>query len=349
MHTPIHEILFKYVTTAIAGLIIIWNSIELFFIVRAKKQRFTIGIVYIFNLCLSDIFCGVMMLVFKSMHFLNDTSLMENQVFQTFMSIFQYAFIRSSLFLSVFNSIALTVDRTFAITRPMVHRKIQKRFAIRVCFLVWFLSAVCVTTLYCALHFTGKKVKRYIDLAFPVASYSATLVFIFSYWHIFRNVRAHAHHMRTTSRNTISQEVKVREIQRRVEMRIMKLSFKSAIGFFVCWIPISTCSLFFAVNNSKCGHKDMKGFLFTLAFMNSLVNPCLYFSYVRKIIKNESRSRKRFSESMAMSVYRNTTVRTVGEQEIGERELSTVEGTPEVNQRNDQREEQVEGNQATEE
>lgn len=63
-------------------------------------------------------------------------------------------------------------------------------------------------------------------------------------------------------------------------MKFLKLAVITVCAFLVCWLPISTCRLLIAFGKS-C-ESDVGSTLFTLAFLNSLINPFIYFASVRK-------------------------------------------------------------------
>ena len=60
------------------------------------------------------------------------TTLKDNAVAMEIYNIIKYCVIRISLFVSVFNLSALTIDRLFAIKFPFIHRKQGKQFALKV-------------------------------------------------------------------------------------------------------------------------------------------------------------------------------------------------------------------------
>lgn len=64
-------------------------------------------------------------------------------------------------------------------------------------------------------------------------------------------------------------------------MKFLKLAVLTVVAFVVCWLPYSTCKLLIVVGGT-CGGKDVERTLFTLAFLNSLINPFLYFTNLSK-------------------------------------------------------------------
>ena len=147
------------------------------------------AMVYILNLSISDVAIGIVMVVLKSLDPFMKTTLKGNIIAIEFYHVIRFCFIRLSLFVSVFNLIALTLDRMWAITKPFSHRKRRRKFAINVCVGVWALSIACVTLVYCISRFHLNNIGRYNNLVFPVATYSSTILFIISYLAIFHSLR----------------------------------------------------------------------------------------------------------------------------------------------------------------
>ena len=71
-------------------------------------------------------------------------------------------------------------------------------------------------------------------------------------------------------------------------MRFLKVAFTTVTLFMLCWLPFSTCNMLKASSKSR-GGKDMERTLFTLAFFNSVLNPFIYFAYMRGVISTKLR------------------------------------------------------------
>lgn len=106
-----------------------------------------------------------------------------------FYSILKHVFIRLSMFISIFNLLALTFDRYLAITAPLKHRKRGRSFTYKVILGVWFFSVGCVTLIYCISRYKLSNVEKYNNMVFPISSYTTFAVFIFCYTLIYRTVR----------------------------------------------------------------------------------------------------------------------------------------------------------------
>lgn len=181
--------LYEIVTPVMAALIVVLNIMEMYLIMRQKGRRRGVGSIYIMNLCTSDIFVGIAMIVLKVMTQFQKTSLKNDVVAKEIYNIMRYCVIRISLFVSVFNLSALTIDRLFAIKFPFTHRKQGKTFALKICCAVWVISIALCTLVYSVTRFYFQNIARYNNLVFPIATYSASVVFIISYGVIFMEMR----------------------------------------------------------------------------------------------------------------------------------------------------------------
>lgn len=64
-------------------------------------------------------------------------------------------------------------------------------------------------------------------------------------------------------------------------MKFLKWAVITVLVFVICWLPLSTCKLL-SVGGKSCGGKNVESTFFALAFMNSLINPFIYFANIRK-------------------------------------------------------------------
>ena len=136
---------------------------------------------YMFNLAISDITVGTFMVILKTMHPMMETTFKYSLVAKVIYDVLRFYFLRISLLLSVFSLVALTFDRAFAVIKPLVHRRLNKSFAIKVCVGAWTIAITLVTCVYCISKYYLKNIERYTDLIFPIATYSVTIIFIACY------------------------------------------------------------------------------------------------------------------------------------------------------------------------
>lgn len=99
-------------------------------------------------------------------------------------------FIRFSLFISIFNLIAITIDRYLSIFHPVKQRNQSRYFVRLVICAVWSFSFVAVALIYCITRWgVSKKSTQSINLIFPISSYPATVVFVYCYTAIYMWIR----------------------------------------------------------------------------------------------------------------------------------------------------------------
>ena len=167
---------------------IVLNIIEIGCILQQGRTQRP-GAICILNLAISDVVVGLTMVILKSIDPFMETDLKYDMTAQEIYNIIQYCLLRLSMFVSVFNLLVLSVDRVWAISRPFSHRKKTASFAVKVCILVWILSIICVTSIFCMVRFYGGNFERYYNLVLPVATYLTTFAFAVCYLVIFREIR----------------------------------------------------------------------------------------------------------------------------------------------------------------
>lgn len=182
------QALFELVTPVMGGFIIILNIIEIGYILQQGRTERP-GAIYILNLAISDVVVGLTMVILKSIDPFMETDLKHDMTAKEIYNIIQYCLLRLSMFVSVFNLLVLSVDRVWAISRPFSHRKKTTLFAVKVCVLVWILSIICVTSIFCMVRFYGGNFERFHNLVFPLATYLTTFAFAVCYLVIFREIR----------------------------------------------------------------------------------------------------------------------------------------------------------------
>lgn len=181
--TAYGEFVYTHATPALAGIVLLFNVIVVVIII--KKVKMKPSLIYILNLCISDTFVGINMIILKSMDPFMKTTLKGKSEVKELYSIIKHVFIRFSLFISIFNLIAITFDRLFAVVFPFLHWKQNKLFPYKICVGAWVLSLACVSLVYCVSRFLLSNVDKYNNLVFPVLTYTATIFFVACYTAIF--------------------------------------------------------------------------------------------------------------------------------------------------------------------
>ncbi|XP_066934088.1 G-protein coupled receptor GRL101-like [Clytia hemisphaerica] len=180
------SILYKYVTLILGVLIMVFNSIMLIYIRKSKAHKHKpAGFVYVINMAVSDLFVGVVMVILKSMDPYIETTLANSDLAQFTNHVMRYWMVRFTLLVSVFNLVALTIDRLYAIRFPFDAQQMKRRFHIKVCCGVWLLSLVMTLLCYIFVTYCVKNSLRYKDAIFPIATIPATVLFVVSYTMIF--------------------------------------------------------------------------------------------------------------------------------------------------------------------
>ena len=131
------DAIYTTVTPVIGGITVILNVIELVLIYKLQRQKrnkkaATKSFIYLVNLSVSDVIVGLVMIVLKSMDPFMKTDLKNDELATEFYSILKHVFIRLTMFISIFNLLALTFDRYLAITNPLQHMKRGKSFTFKV-------------------------------------------------------------------------------------------------------------------------------------------------------------------------------------------------------------------------
>ena len=187
--TPYQVALYTTVTPIFGSLILLLNSLELYCLVKLQKTRQRLSsssYIYIASLCVADITSGLMMIILKSIDPFMKTSLKGNVVAKEIYDILRFVFIRISLFLSILNLLALTIDRYFAAKHPIkyFHRKnIYHRFMVGG---VWAVSVASVAFSYLITRQLLDNKAEYHNLLFPVSCYPTSVAFIVCYVSIYK-------------------------------------------------------------------------------------------------------------------------------------------------------------------
>ena len=277
------QFIFNYVSPVLALIILVLNSAEIYFISQQKVRIKYSAIAYICNLAISDIFVGAAVATVKIFYYVWKSN--YSHTVWLLLLVSRYYLLRVSLFASVFNLMTMTLLRWLAIRYPMKHRSFIRKYTTKMCVLIWALSFLVVTCLYCGLYFKldSAQLDRYEVIIFPIIVYPTSALFIYSYYHMrkllirkqekFSQRKTHklSYHVRKDYRNNTKKHS--------FEDRVHAFSSRSTIAFIICWMPLSTYGLakFFNASDGWKNMRDLEFSLFTLAFINSVIDPILYF------------------------------------------------------------------------
>ena len=277
------QFIFNYVSPVLALIILVLNSAEIYFISQQKVRIKYSAIAYICNLAISDIFVGAAVATVKIFYYVWKSN--YSHTVWLLLLVSRYYLLRVSLFASVFNLMTMTLLRWLAIRYPMKHRSFIRKYTTKMCVLIWASSFLVVTCLYCGLYFKldSAQLDRYEVIIFPIIVYPTSALFIYSYYHMrkllirkqekFSQRKTHklSYHVRKDYRNNSKKHS--------FEDRVHAFSIRSTIAFIICWMPLSTYGLakFFNASDGWKNMRDLEFSLFTLAFINSVIDPILYF------------------------------------------------------------------------
>ena len=278
------QFIFNYVSPVLALIILVLNSAEIYFISQQKVRIKYSAIAYICNLAISDIFVGAAVATVKIFYYVWKSN--YSHTVWLLLLVSRYYLLRVSLFASVFNLMTMTLLRWLAIRYPMKHRSFIRKYTTKMCVLIWALSFLVVTCLYCGLYFKldSAQLDRYEVIIFPIIVYPTSALFIYSYYHMrkllirkqekFSQRKTHklSYHVRKDYRNNTKKHS--------FEDRVHAFSIRSTIAFIICWMPLSTYGLakFFNASDGWKNMRDLEFSLFTLAFITFIINPILFFS-----------------------------------------------------------------------
>lgn len=222
-------VMYEFVTPALGVVVILLNILEAVLIKKSKHN--SKGSIYLMSLAVSDILAGVIMVILKTMHQFMKTDLKGNIYAEEIYHVIKHAFIRFSLFISIFNLLAIAIDRYIAISHPMFHRNKRVTLQRTLCISTWMVSLACVTAAYCASRFGLADVRRYNDLLFPVSAYLSAVLLISLYSMIFKAI--------SNSRKSSRTHSKQSEVNK---MYLVKPNF---IYFFIFFLHFYNISLYY--------------------------------------------------------------------------------------------------------
>jgi len=184
------DVLDSIVIPCIGILIVILNTIVIYYIVKYRKsQHNPIAIVYMLNMAIGDFFVGIVMIVMKAIDIIIENKSGVMTYDHSSYLLIRDSVIRLSLFVSVLNLIPLTIDRVWAVKYPISHRQSKKTFAVKICLAIWAIAIVFVTVFYCIVYYNRVSHYGLNKMIFPLATYPTTLIFIACYIVIFRELR----------------------------------------------------------------------------------------------------------------------------------------------------------------
>lgn len=285
---------------------------------RGKNvEKNVIPLLFLMNLAASDLFVGLTMFASKCMtYLLKWKAVQRTEGFNFTFNILVFAFLRISLLSSIFNLMSLTVDRLFTIQNAIVyHMKFRTKHALIVIVISWLLSFVFVGIHFYVVYYSGLVIWAYDLVIFPAVVFPATLVFGIGYWKIVKSIFAQGKELRriaargnnnndkdkssnsnnnegrSSSSNNDNKPGNHSNVPPHVlkrELAISRLAGTVVFAFVVCWVPVTIigCLLMAKALPSGIYYGMIINIGFFLAFINSAVNPILYFGFKNKFLRN---------------------------------------------------------------
>lgn len=304
----LNAIIFIYISPINAALIIILNILEIVMMFKTNMQRvLSPSLVFILNLSISDIMVGIMIIMVKVFAFLLKTNYKGNKVLLKTLHVTKNFMLRLSLLISVLNLMTFTVVRMLAARKPLLYRKITRGIAINICYCIWLVALVLVTGYYCAMKFTltVEENNKFETILFPLTTYFVSFGFCYCYWSIYsllRTQRKIGIKSDITWKNIPNASPSKYNKQKHLKMsdnerKVLRIAVLSVCAFMACWLPLSTFALIKA-SGALDGWKytlDVEYVFFSLAFVNSILDPFIYMvishdckKYISKLFGRKS-------------------------------------------------------------
>ena len=316
------DLIFYRLTPPLAMVIMVLNVAEIIALAKRLRNKTpsngqkknVIPLMFLLNLAVSDLLVGVTLFTVYCMLYLRKWKVIRGSKALKFAySIFLFAFLRISLLTSVFNLMALTVDRLFTIRNAMVYRtKFLEKHALIVIIVSWVLSGAFIAVHYYIVYYGGKEIWDYDLIFFPTIVFPATLVFGIGYWKIIKSVFAQGNEMRRltakgNSSNNSNLESCTKGINSKTvgqvpqhilkrEMKISLLAGKVVFAFIACWVPVAIMGVLLlagTIPRRDFRSREIRRLIinigFYLAFINSVIDPIVYFGFKNKLFRDVKR------------------------------------------------------------
>ncbi|XP_066913358.1 tachykinin-like peptides receptor 99D [Clytia hemisphaerica] len=279
MMSNIRELCWDILSPTLGTLAFIINLLEIFFIIKLNK-KLNIPLIYILSLAISDTFIGFIEILIKMLYFININypSTQSNLYLEVF-NFLTYVVLRISLIISALNLVAITIDRLYCVVRPVQYRKNSKKKAILICIGIWLVSIVFLTAFHYGLknHADPLTTWRLQFILYPIVILPAAFLMsgvYFFIWYYFR---------KSNKRMTRLQEETstIQNLRKRKEKRLLVLSVTVVAAFMICWLPMAFYWVLFMYSVKM---SDGVNIVFTIAISNSVINPLIYFHFIRKSV-----------------------------------------------------------------
>lgn len=228
--------------------------------------RISKNVLLLLNLAISDLIIGIDVILVKLLLFIYEQD--KNRVIFYITAFFHSCLLQIPLSMSIANLLLLASLRLYAIRRPMKYRTVTKKFIIKICIFLWLLISLFIVMQF---FFSYRLNDPDSDIFYVIIApyvFLAVSTFSVTYLIIFKSIR---------TRVNVG-DGNMRKTNKRGD-RAFKVGSYSVIAFAACWLPISAWSIIDQVADQNTPSVLS---LTCLAYLNSAVDPILYFVIYRK-------------------------------------------------------------------
>ena len=230
------------------------------------KRRISKNILLLLNLAITDLIIGIGIISSKLFFLINKQ--VKNRVILYITAFFRACLLKIALLMSVANLLLLAFLRLYAIRRPMKYRTVTKTSIIKICIFLWVSVSLFIVMQFVFSYRLNDPDSDVFKVLIPPYVFLAVIALSVTYLLIFKSIR---------TRVDVG-DGNMRKTNKRGD-KVFKVGSYSIIAFAVCWLPISAWSIVDQVEDQN-GPSNFS--LACLAFLNSVVNPIIYFVIFRK-------------------------------------------------------------------
>ena len=256
----------------IALLILVVNMLVLVVFLKTKKLRTPANHV-LFSLAVNDFMTGALNI--PLFIFVAFTPVISSNTVRFHLGFLLTAVHTLTAIISVYHIAIATLEKYLSIIRPITHRLIKKTTVIKVCLMVWFISAFIGFIPFAwidkknhpeeAKYFIG-----YIIFCFVAVFFFPYIFMIYAFVKIFRAIASGAGQSGTNE----TKERHKKKLAR--ERKSIMLFVTMATAFSICWFPWFLLQLLFSLKFEPEA-LEVPAHVFTLVrYITSVINPLLY-------------------------------------------------------------------------
>jgi len=272
-------IVYDYLPPITISLIIIFNVIEIYLILKKRDNKKKSAICFLLNLACSDIVLGVSWTLVRLLGEFSGIYTTTSYVF-----IIKYIMFRQSLFASLFSLMALLYLRYMGVKNPFQYKIILRKYATKICVFIWPLSLLLSVVIYFSFHFTVLD-NKFENLIVTVVILVVMLCFFIHYYFIIKYTNKRKTVNTSSEKNPWAlqnQNTVVVGNNRNFEENLRWYTLWSTVGFLFFWSPLA---VFGVLNLFYAGTKlsfYVSHSTYPIAFCNSVFNPVLYLIALRR-------------------------------------------------------------------